>query len=29
VMRNKTIADIYSCKNLPQKKVMTAAKGVR
>ena len=29
VMRNKTIADIYSCENLTQTQVMTAATGVR
>lgn len=29
VMRNKTIADIYSCENLTQIQVMTAATGVR
>ncbi|EOM7603671.1 TPA: sugar ABC transporter ATP-binding protein, partial [Escherichia coli O25b:H4-ST131] len=28
-MRNKTIADIYSCENLTQTQVMTAATGVR
>lgn len=29
VMRNKTIADIYSCEILTQTQVMTAATGVR
>lgn len=29
VMRNKTIADIYSCENLTQTQVMTAATGVQ
>ena len=29
VMRNKTIAEIYSCENLTQTQVMTAATGVR